>query len=237
MQYRTITGLDIELPTDPSTLAFHAQLLAAETPHGAEELLYSATNPLALVLEGRPSWTADALRSPSWAYLADAVGRVRLAAGDLNLAAVESACSMSVAEAAASLGVSEQAVRQAISSGDLVGVRKQGMIYLDAGVVARHLTRRAHPSRTDRVPCLYARLELGKGPIALTVRDATGLALAGEVVGVDQGITSLRWPTWSQATIELGSDQKIVVEPAHGRAVTRVAFGEVAVWGRWVALR
>ena len=234
MRYVTLFGHDLELAPSPELAAFHTRLAAAGP--AAEDLLYGDENPLAssarLTLADRPVWTADTLRSPEWAYLADAVARARVSTGTLDAAAVESRATWTAEDAAASLGVSEQAVRSAVSSGSLPGVMVRGQLRLDPSAVEAHVTTRA-TGRTTRVPALYARTG-HQGDAYLAVHGGRPTLVSSR-----DGLDTQVWPEWTEVIVTWSDgreDRAARLQPAHSRRTEVISQGVLEVRGRWTVV-
>lgn len=245
MKHTTLLGLDLDFqhPLEQKLEKFYERILTSESGQKADDLLYGEANPLAPAerLEGQVFWTGEQLRDPAWAYLGDAVARVRARCGELDTAAVIAAATWGVPEAARSLGVSENAVRAAIASGDLPSVVVAGRHMLDRRAVEAHVSTGTRAGKTERVPALYARVGTvpGGANLVVAVLDAEGHQVDGELLQSRDGVDELVWSSWAEAVILWGKGDKaraVRIRPAHGRVTTKIEFAGLSACGRWDVL-
>jgi excisionase family DNA binding protein len=243
MRYTTLLGLAIDEPTDPAFERFYNRILAAPNGAAADDLLYSADNPLAAGLEQRDglvNWTSERLRDPAWAYLADAVARCRAACGELDVGAIMSAATWDTAEAARSLGCSPANVRYLIDRGELPAVVAGGRYMLDRRAVEAFAPTSSR-GKTDRVPALYLRAGTrGAANLVAVVVGRDGAELEGELVRSVDGIDELVFEDWREAVVVAGKGQEghdraraLHVRPAHGRAASAFGLDGLEARGRW----
>jgi len=243
MRYTTLLGLAIDLETDAALERFYNRILAAPNGTAADDLLYSADNPLAAGLarrDGLVEWTAEQLRDPRWAFLADAVAHCRAAAGELDVGAVMSAATWDTAEAARSLGCSAANVRYLIDRGELPAVVAGGRYMLDRRAVEAFAPTSSR-GKTDRVPALYLRAGTrGAANLVAAVISRDGRFAAGELVRSVDGVDELVIEDWREAVILAGKGQEghdraraLHVKPAHGRAASTFALDGLEARGRW----
>lgn len=240
MRYTTLFHIPLDLDLAPDIEDFYRAILATPSGREAEDLLYSEENPLhdpKHKLRGHPVWTADTLRSPEWAYLSDAVARVRAAHGELDVSAVEGAAMMSLADAALTLGISHQAVGLAITRGEIVGVKVGGTWRVDQRSVDAYRATHAKGGRTTRVPALFARVGNGpKGASLVVAVSHKGRWTSGDFRGSTDGADTLVWPEWSEAVVLWGRGDKaraVRLRPASGGAPEEIAFEGLYARGRW----
>lgn len=242
--YTTLLGLRVELDVTTALEKFYDRILAAEDGTAAEALAYGTDpsvahplTPLSRNQDGLPNWSAMTLRDPRWTYLQDAVARCRAAHGELDVGAVMSAATWTVAEAARSLGVSEQAVRKLVSDGDLPAVMIDGRHLLDRRVVEAHATTGTRASSTDRVPALYARIgATGAAEVIVRVVDAAGREMTGDLLSSVVGVDELVFVGWARAAVRYGKGgaggdkcRAAILEPRHGRAARTWGLDGLAV--------
>lgn len=250
MRYTTLLGLplDLEIETGDAFERLYNKILGSPNGTTADDLLYSAENPLAADLEQRDglvNWTADRLRDPRWSFLADAVARCRAACGELDVGAVMSAATWDTAEAARSLGCSPANVRYLIDRSELPAVVTGGNRYmLDRRAVEAHAPASTRTGKTDRVPALYLRAGTrGAANLVAVVVGRDGAALEGELVRSVDGVDELVFEDWREAVIVGGKGQDghdraraLHVRPAHGRAASSFGLDGLEARGRWEIL-
>jgi excisionase family DNA binding protein len=245
--YTTLLGQRVDLDVTASLEKFYSRILAAENGAAAEALAYGADpsishplTPIGRNAEGVASWSAETLRDPRWAYLQDAVARCRAAHGELDVGAVMSAATWTVAEAARSLGVSEQAVRKLVADGDLPAVVIDGRNLIDRRVVEAYATTGTRAGSTERVPALYARIGAsGPAEVLVCVVGPDGREMTGELLSSVDGVDELVFVGWARAAVRYGKGGPVgggadkcrgaVIEPRHGRAARTFGLDGLAV--------
>ncbi len=154
-KYTTIAGEEIAYPTPaPDVAALLSALVdAVNDPIVSEseiiELIYGKENPLLRqdVLPHHGVVTKEVFDNPLYHVMTDLLGRKRVQLGTLNVDKALSQYTMTVSEAAEELGIHPSAVRQAIKTRRLAGVKKGSQYFLRPLSVRSYKVSQRGPKR------------------------------------------------------------------------------------------